>query len=142
MSAADPTDAKTKALLQALKAKLGAQRFAALIEILDEDGPEALLEAMAARTQPQATKPTKAPDFADRIQAQFSPLLARADEKAGLLIDALGASGHDVSAITPKGWRPTIVRLAVRFGEDAVQRAADRVMDDARRFGALRETVV
>lgn len=132
-------DAKTKALLKALKQKLGAQRFAALIEMLDEDGPEALLqEALRSAAGSRA----RAPDFPTQIQTLMAPLLARADEKAGLLIDALAAAGHDVDGLAPKGFRPTVVKLAARFGEEAVLRAAEGVMAQARAFGALRESVV
>jgi hypothetical protein len=115
-----------------LRTQLGPQGAHALAELLTQP----------AEPPPPAAKAEAPPSFADRIIAQLGPILARADEKADLLIEALTAAGHDLADVTPRGLKPTIARLVARCGEAAVQQGADLVIARAKAFGALRETVV
>jgi hypothetical protein len=119
-------------LARRLRRQLGAQGCADLADLLVQAEPSA----------PAKTPRSRAGGHPDAIAAQLSPILARADEKAGLLIDALTKAGHRVEGIAPRGLKPTITRLVALCGQAAVQQAADQVIADAKAFGALRETVV
>jgi hypothetical protein len=120
------------ALVAELQAALPPVRFAALAKRLQR-------AAASARAAP----PPKAPEsFPDRCVLALGAILARADEKAGLLLDALAAAGHPVQDLPIRGLKPTIARLTALLGEDSVWAGVESVLAQARAFGALRETVV
>lgn len=123
--------------------------IAALAARLKADLTPAEVAALArALSQPDIAKTTRAapaarPDtlIAD-ITALFQPLLARAEEKAGLLVDALAAAGFPVGEVQVRGFAPTLRRLRAIAPDQAIRAAAETVMAQARAFGSLRETVV
>lgn len=75
------------------------------------------------------------------IAAKLKPILAPASEKAEMLIDVLserhGASAHP----EPRGLTPTIRRLCAHYGAEAVESAADVLLERMAAWGSLRERV-
>lgn len=131
-------EADLAALLIQLKKELGPTKFAKLVERLS-----------ATKDEPAPLSPNPAPRRNDayealvvEIEALMAPLLARADEKARLLVDAAAAAGADIGDIPIKGLRPTVRRMQARLSDDVIRKAARAVMAQAQAYGSLRETVV
>ena len=129
-------DAASRRTLRRLARTRSASELAALFAAIRATD-DAVLLAMA-----QSAGPAPAPgqDFAADIAARLSCILARADEKADMLREALS---KDVGAveIAASGLQPTIRKLAARYGEEAVRRAADSVLADMATWGSTREHV-
>ena len=79
-------------------------------------------------------------DLAARVTAMLAPVVARASEKADMLIDELAHTEGPV-AIKADGLAPTVRRLAARYGEDAVEAAAIALMARLKAWGSTRERV-
>lgn len=138
-------EADLAALLMRLKAELGPAKFAKLVARMsaNEAANTAATHTDLIRTGPaKAAAPASDDTVILEVEALLSPLLARADEKAQLLLDAAMAEGGDVSDLKPKGLRPTVKRLRTRMADAAILAAAHRVMADAHAYGSQRETVV
>ena len=98
------------------------QAFAAIRELSDAD----LLAAL------QSSPPTpKAPDLTGEIRAMLEPILANAHEKAEAL---RRAAASDTVTIRGRGLTATVRALESHLGADAVRRAAQAVVDEARRL--------
>jgi hypothetical protein len=128
-------DAATRRTLRRLARTRTAGELAALFAAIRANDDAALLAEAAA-----PARAAIALDHARRIAALLSPIVARADEKADMLIAALA---RDVGPIDVQsaGLLPTIRRLSARYGEDRVLAAAKALMDDMAIWGSSRERV-
>lgn len=138
----DDVDPAIFALAERIKAELGPEGFAAFLALLRSGAIDAIESGLARETEVAASaSAAPTPDLADELAVLFDPLLAKADEKAELLLDALAAAGHAVDHIPAKGFRPTIARLQRTLSDDTIRAGAEAAMAAVRAFGSLRETV-
>lgn len=128
-------DAATLRTLRMLARTRTKVELAALFAAIRASSDKALLAAAAP-----PTKPERRADFAASIAKKLAPILGPATEKAEMLIDAL-AETHGPVTIPAAGLKPTIRKLAARYGEAAVDSAADALMVRLKAWGSTREKV-
>lgn len=126
-------EASVRRTLRRLARRRSAEDMRLLFETIRALDDETLLAgAPAPRTDASR-------DFAAVIVARLQPVVAPAAEKAQLLVDAM--ERPEALSLDAVGLKPTIRKLAARFGEAAVAAAADRMLAAAERWGSSRERV-
>lgn len=129
----DPATLRALRMLARTRTKA---EMALLFAQIRQHSDQALFAILAA-PPPKKQAPK---DFARDIAARLAPIVAPAEEKADLLIEAL-AETHGPVAIAIDGLVPTIRKLAARHGEAAVAAAADVVLARQAAWGSSREKV-
>lgn len=126
-------DAATRRTLRMLARTRSPAELAALFAAIRAGEDDTLLAAATERIERRA-------DFASAIAARLAPIVATAAEKAEMLIEAL-AEREGAIAMRATGLQPTIRKLAARYGEGAVEFAADALMARMAQWGSTRERV-
>lgn len=129
-------DAGSRKALKSLARTRTRAELTAIFKTIRTENDAALLAAVAP---PKKAKAKKA-DFAGAIAARLSMIHGPASDKADALIGVLEDT-HGPIDIAPAGLAPVIRKLANRFGEKEVSRAADALVKKLEAMGSMREKV-
>ncbi len=95
---------------------------------------------LLAQAAPPKKRPAAKADFATKLAARFAVIQGPASDKADALLGVL-EEAHGAIGIAGGGLVPVIRRLAKRFGEKELTRAADTLMNRLEAMGSTREQV-
>lgn len=129
-------DAAARKALKSLARTRSTAELKALFKTIRQEDDAALLAVTAS---PKSSKPRKT-DFAGAIAARLAVIHGPASDKADALIGMLEET-HGPIDIASGGLTPAIRKLAKRFGEKEVSRAADRLIKRLEKTGSMREKV-
>ncbi|MDZ4776590.1 MAG: hypothetical protein SGJ23_07375 [Alphaproteobacteria bacterium] len=129
-------DAGTRKTLKSLARTRTRAEMKALFNTIRAENDAALFAAVAPPKKPSVKKT----DFAGAIAARLSVIHGPASDKADALIGVLEDT-HGAIDIASGGLAPVIRKLAKRFGEQEITRAADLLMQRLEAMGSMREKV-
>jgi hypothetical protein len=129
-------DAGSRKALKSLARTRTRAEMKALFRTIRTENDAALLAAAA----PPKKATAKKRDFVGVVAERLSVIHGPASDKADALIGVLEET-HGPIDIAPGGLAPVIRKLATRFGEKEVSRAADALMERLEAMGSMREKV-